>query len=459
MYGVIIEQGPQNWQILQQKDGFARVQLSGSVLVESWDLECEDAVVILRVLDENTNARVTAPVLVKPIDGKWSARLEIPAGGPYRIESYFRYNQFGEKRGDRRFHIGVGDVYVIAGQSNAAGNGKDAVDDPISMDVHMFRMSGTWDIASHPIHDGTDALFPLSQDRTQAGHSPWLIFGKTLAKNLGYPIGLIPTAVGGVPLSMWDRAVDGCLFDNMLEMVRQAGGEVKGILWYQGCSDTSPELRQDYLERFTRVCKDFEKTFFENIPILTVQLNKVTHTKDSDVALDGLALSMVREAQRQAAWQMKNVLMVPTIDLMVCDGIHNSAMSNLVIGQRVANKALRYIYDRNVICDAPDIERIVAEGNTARLYFANVYDRIFADRNQTEKLMFSLTDSLGRMCPVDYECPGDNSIILVFDREIQENAVICCDGYNDTGLMPYDMFSYLPVIPFHGQAVLQGNKD
>ena len=172
MYGVIIEQGPQNWQILQQKDGFARVQLNGSVLVEPWDLACEDAVVILRVLDENNNARVTAPVLVKPIDGKWSARLEIPAGGPYRIESYFRYNQFGEKRGDRRFHIGVGDVYVIAGQSNAAGNGKDAVDDPISMDVHMFRMSGTWDIASHPIHDGTDALFPLSQDRTQAGHSP-----------------------------------------------------------------------------------------------------------------------------------------------------------------------------------------------------------------------------------------------------------------------------------------------
>ena len=240
MYGVIIEQGPQNWQILQQKNGFAQAQLSGSVLVESWDLACEDAVVILRVLDENTNARVTAPVLVKPIDGKWSATLEIPAGGPYRIESYFRYNQFGEKRGDRRFHIGVGDVYVIAGQSNAAGNGKDAVDDPISMDVHMFRMSGTWDIASHPIHDGTDAQFPLSQDRTQAGHSPWLTFGKTLAKNLGYPIGLIPTAVGGVPLSMWDRAVDGCLFDNMLEIVRQAGGEVKGILWYQGCSDTSP---------------------------------------------------------------------------------------------------------------------------------------------------------------------------------------------------------------------------
>lgn len=453
MYGVIIEQGPQNWQVLQQKDGFAQVRLSGSVLVESWDLESADAVVILRVLDENTNARITAPVFAKPVNGKWTAELAIPAGGPYRIETYFRYNQFGEKRGDRRFHIGVGDVYVIAGQSNAAGNGKDAVDDPLSMDVHMFRLSGAWDIASHPIHDGTDALFPLSQDHTQAGHSPWLEFGKILSKNLGYPIGLIPTTVGGVPLSVWDREADGKLFDNMLQIVECSGGAVRGFLWYQGCSDTSPELRHDYLKRFARVCKDFEKEFFENIPILTVQLNKVTHTKGSDVTLDGYAMSVVREAQRQAAKQIGNVFMVPSIDLMVCDGIHNSAMSNLVIGQRVANVALRHIYGRNVICDAPDLQRITAKGNTVRLYFSNVYDRIYADRNQTEKLMFSLTDRLGRILPVDYECPGDNSIVLFFDRAIQENAVVDCDGYNDTGLMPYDMFSYLPVIPFNGEPV------
>ena len=454
MYGVIIERGPQDWQILQQKDGFAEVHLSGSVHIESWDLEAADAVIILRVLDENTNARVTAPVFARPVDGKWSARLVIPAGGPYRIESYFRYNQFAEKRGDRRFHIGVGDVYVIAGQSNAAGNGKDAVDDPMSMDVHMFRLSGRWDIAAHPIHDGTDPVFPLSQDHTQAGHSPWLTFGKILSKQLGYPIGLIPTTVGGIPLSVWDRAVDGCYFDNMLDIVRQAGGAVKGILWYQGCADTAPEQRQDYLERFSRVCGDFEKVFYKDIPILTVQLNKVTHTKGSDVVLDGYAMSVVREAQRQAARQISNVFMVPSIDQMVCDGIHNSAMSNLVIGQRLVNVALHHVYGQSVICDAPDIERIVANGNTARLYFSNVYDRIFADRNQTEKLMFSLTDTQGRILPVDYECPGDNSIVLTFEREIQGDAVVNCDGYNDTGLMPYDMFSYLPVIPFSGQAVL-----
>ena len=29
MYGVIIEKGPQNWQILQQKDGYAKVNWLG----------------------------------------------------------------------------------------------------------------------------------------------------------------------------------------------------------------------------------------------------------------------------------------------------------------------------------------------------------------------------------------------------------------------------------------------
>lgn len=455
MYGVIIEQGPQNWQILQQKYGFAEVELSGSVIVEACDLECEDAVVILRVLDENTNARIIKPVLAKPVSGRWTAKLIIPAGGPYRIESYFRYNKFGEKRGDRRFHIGVGDVYVIAGQSNAAGNGKDAVDDPVSMDVHMFRLSGEWDIASHPIHDGTEAMFPLSQDHTQAGHSPWLNFAKILSRKLGYPIGLIPTTIGGLPLSVWDRKEDGIYFNNMLGVIREAGSGIRGIIWYQGCADTGEQQRWDYLERFRRVCKDFENTFFENIPILSVQLNKVTCTKNADIDIEGSAFAEIREAQRQAAREIDNVFIVPTIDLMVCDGIHNSASSNLVIGQRVANMALRYVYGKTVICDAPDIDEIRIEGKTARLFFKNVYDRIYADMNRTEELMFSLTDDQGRLLPVDYDCPGDNSIILVFEREICGDAVVSCDGYNDTGLMPYDMFSYLPVIPFCNQKALR----
>lgn len=452
MYGVIIEQGPQNWQVLQQKEGFATAALSGRIEVEPDVLAFADAAVILRVTDENTNARVTAPVFTKPLGGRWAAEIRIPAGGPYRIETYLRYNAVAEKRGDRIFHIGVGDVYVITGQSNAVGVGKDSVNDPISPDVHMFRVSGSWDIAAHPLHDTTDTRFPLSQEHAQTGHSPWLNFAKILARHLGYPIGLIPGTKGGIPLSCWDRSEDGAYFNNMLEIVRASGSGVKGVLWYQGCNDLySAQLRQSYFERFQKVCADFRGAFGADVPILTVQLNKTTCTKNSDLAEQGRNWAELREAQRRAMHEIPGVYMAPSVDLMVCDGIHNAAMSNLVVGERVANLALKYIYGRDIVCDAPDIAKAVKQdAKTVRLCFRNVYDRIFADYNTTEALMFSLTDDAGRILPVDYDCPGDDSILLMFEREIAPNAVIDCDRYNDTGLMPYDLFSYLPVIPFNG---------
>ncbi len=450
MYGVIIEKGPQDWQILQQKEGYAECRLSGQVCVEDEVSAFADKKVGVRVVDETTNARITEPLFVSIEQGKWQVKLRIPAGGPYRLETYLRYNGICEKRGDRRFHIGVGDVYLIAGQSNAVGVGKDCVNDPPSADVHMYRLNGNWDIATHPLHDATDTKFPLSQELTQTGHSPWINFGKILAKHLGYPIGLIPGTKGGIPLSCWDRKDDGAFFDNAHEIVKAAGTDVKGILWYQGCNDMhSEELRNTYLERFKRVCKDFEQTYGKEIPILTVQLNKCVCVKNSDTAVEGYNMSVIREAQRRAMHEISNVYLVPSIDLMVCDGIHNSAMSNMVIGERVANVALKYIYNKQVLCDAPDILKAVKETKTSvRLYFQDVYEQLFADLNCTDKMMFSLTDEKGRMEPCDYSCPGDNSFVLEFEREIGNEATVSCDRYNDTGLMPYDLYSYLPIIPF-----------
>ena len=71
MYGVIIEEGPENWQIIQQKDGFAEVSVSGRIEVESDVSDFEDKLVILRVVDENTNSRITEPVFCKLENNKF----------------------------------------------------------------------------------------------------------------------------------------------------------------------------------------------------------------------------------------------------------------------------------------------------------------------------------------------------------------------------------------------------
>ena len=64
---------------------------------------------------------------------RWSVEFSVPAGGLYRVETYMEYEGWdglSSTRGDMVHHIGVGDVFVAAGQSNAAGRAKNPVEDP-----------------------------------------------------------------------------------------------------------------------------------------------------------------------------------------------------------------------------------------------------------------------------------------------------------------------------------------
>lgn len=165
--------------------------------------------------------------------------LQVPKGGLYRIDTCMDLaDTCGDwsVRGDCVYHVGVGDVFVIAGQSNSAGYGKDFISDAPEAGVHLLKNSGCWDIAAHHMNDSTDTLHPHNRDGANTGHSPYLSFGKYLKRELGYPIGLVQTSLGGSPLSAWSGE-EGSLCRSMLNVVKKLNG-IKGILWYQGCSDT-----------------------------------------------------------------------------------------------------------------------------------------------------------------------------------------------------------------------------
>ncbi len=241
--GAVIEQGPCDWQVLQQDaSGAAEFQLEGR-----WSHE-EPGSVQVRLVREDTAAPVTAALDWQPAetfpDGHWHATVrDIPAGGLYRLETRFNPESTpqGEwsPRGDMRHFLGVGDLWVIAGQSNAAGYGRGPYDDPPQLGVHLFRNSETWSLAAHPMNESTDTRHPVTRENGNPGHSPWLHFGRLLQRELGHPIGLVQTALGGSPLSMWlpDGRGEAPLFENLVRCVERVGGRVRGILWYQGESD------------------------------------------------------------------------------------------------------------------------------------------------------------------------------------------------------------------------------
>jgi hypothetical protein len=449
--GAYIEKGPQGWQVLQQSNGRADIHLEGAKITAPG----EDAAIYARVVDEDSGT----PLIPWQKAGNegysgWTICLkDIPAGGLYRVETCLspQGNAAIEwsLRGDMIHHLGIGDVFVIAGQSNAAGYGKDFIYDPPEPGLHLLRNNMRWDMASHPFNESTGTLHDINNEGGNPGHSPYLAFARSLKKALGYPIGLIQTSLGGSPLSAWNPEEDGGLYRNMLDVITATGSGVKGILWYQGCSDTAPlSAAASYFERFQAMVSHLRQDVgSRDLPILTVQLNRHTapSTKESDEGW-----SIVREEQRLAAQKIAGVYIVPSTDLGLSDAIHNSAAGNVVLGERLAAAALKSLYGKPFGYTAPDITG--AEGSAAdtiELRFAPVYDRLYTYEVPPSALPFDITDDSGPLEAAEYSIRGE-TISLRLNRPLSGGAFVSgLSGQNPRGITPVDNATHCPMLSFN----------
>lgn len=454
--GAIIEKGPKDWQIVQQVGGSAAIELAGSWYHPD---TLPGARVYARIVKEETGEPVIPWVRSEATgECKWHVVIEkIPAGGLYRIETCFcpADNKAMEWsiRGDMVHHFGVGDLFVIAGQSNSAGYGKDPVFDPPELGIHLLKNNGRWDLACHPMNESTDTLHEVNREGANPGHSPYLSFARQLKRELGYPIGLLQSALGGSPLSRWNPEEDGDLYCNMLEIIHTQGGKVKGLLWYQGCSDTGPDQCDTYLERFKALVSHLRKDMNDSgLPVLTVQLNR--YTGEAPDSVSDRSWGVVREAQRQAARQIPGVYVIPSLDSSLSDAIHNSSAANLVLGERLARIALTRLYGRKYPCDAPELVKAKKKGaQKIVLSFSHVTDRLYTFDIMGEKLPFAVEDEKGRIGVTGYEINKGN-ILLMLERGIRGICHVHGAFERNPGfVIPIDTGTYLPMLAFYGVEV------
>ncbi|MGI6082889.1 MAG: sialate O-acetylesterase [Limnochordia bacterium] len=452
--GALISSGAADWQIVQQRaDGTATLTLTGRWRAAQ---DYREAKVLIRLIDECTQEPVTQtlqwrPAVTRP-DGTWTAELgPVPAGGIYRIETALRLDGCAVEwsmRGDMVHHLGVGDIWLIAGQSNAAGYGKTPITDGPELGIHMFHARGCWTLATHPLGDSTATRFPANRGRSNASHSPWLAFARRLKHSLGYPIGLIPSSLGGSPMAAWDRAEQGHLFTNMLRYVEAAGGKVKGIVWYQGESDARPQAARLYAERFARFVTDVRSCLGDpQLPILTVQLNRWVGQAAAD---NHTGWEMIREIQRRLPEQIPGAYVVPAADLGLSDGIHNNSLGNVLLGERMAQVALGAVYGRDINWRFPDCRRAVTLApDLLELTFANVGIRLNYENTYAVQLPFAVRDAQGDVPVVAWELPGPDRFRLKLGRPLQGDATVTgLPGCNPPPIIPSDIDSYRPMLGF-----------
>ena len=165
-------------------------------------------------------------------DQFWSAAARVPAGGWYRFEVRAR-------RGDQTVAvanvepIGVGEVFVVAGQSYAVGANDELtkVEDPQGRVVAYDVLKKSWRVANDPQPNAGD------------GGTIWPTTGNLLLPLTHVPIGFVNVAVGGTSTRQWLPG------EKLYEQLASAGKTTvsfRAVLWQQGESDVIEHRSTEY---------------------------------------------------------------------------------------------------------------------------------------------------------------------------------------------------------------------
>ena len=232
---------------------------------------------------DTTAATLEARIAASGTKGEWrklvasfqqstfQATLVIPAGGWYRIE--VRAMSDDKVVAEAAVaHVGVGEVFVVAGQSNAANHGEEKQSTKSGKVVAFDGKQ--WQLANDP------------QPGASGGGGSFLPpFGDAIAQRFGVPVGFIACGIGATSVREWlpkgasfpnpptltgrvqrlssgEWESKGEAFDLLvarMEQMRPHG--FRAVLWHQGESDANQQdptrtlpghLYREYLEQIIR---------------------------------------------------------------------------------------------------------------------------------------------------------------------------------------------------------------
>ncbi len=282
-------------------------------------------------------------------------------------------------------------TFLIAGQSNAVGQGEITADcgnceSPISQ-VRMLGNDYIWKTATEPVDSNVNQIDTVSRDDSP-GHSFGVKLGKELYNVTGSDVYLIPAAKGGSclqspcneplwePLGATDRStlfgsavyrarVSAGTANNPPNGVDDEGGPATGVIWYQGESDAYDGDRENnFIVNTNEVMDEFRQNLGA-IPTIYVQL--ALRRQDPTRNID---YQDIRERQRlmetgYGSQARPDFYMVVAHDLPMIDANHLNAEGQKILGERLALAYQEHVLEiPGVDGTGPRLVSIVREDDT-----------------------------------------------------------------------------------------------
>jgi hypothetical protein len=233
-------------------------------------------------------------------------------------------------------HVGVGEVFVGAGQSNSTScGGVKAKPGQFPLDGLLQPKSGLvatfdgtkWRIADDPQPGAQDA---------HAGGSFWPAFGDAMAARFKVPIGVAATGRSSSSVKQWQEGEE--LFQGTLTRLRQLGPNgFRALLWHQGEADNGKMSGGEYARQLKMALTALRRELNRDFPVFVAQASYSPWVKPQ---ISG----EIRAGQRQL-WQEGVALEGPDTDKMLGDlrdhggrGIHFSRKGLMVHGEAWTGK-------------------------------------------------------------------------------------------------------------------------
>ena len=357
--------------------------------------------------------------------GKWMAKLK-PMDADTNGKTLYVYSADGFEAFD---DIVVGDVYFVAGQSNA--------ELPMSKTEHYQKdkaLVSESDNIRFFYQSRADA-FALSDEEQLVVHEnpvnsnyKWEMakphtIGRLSA--IGYyfadkvsemvdaevPVGLIQTAFGGAKLQELSPQWINDIYGYYVEADRikynayntfiapTENYSARGMLWYQGESDSTLDERvKTYTVRFNSFMEYMRDIQGDDFPVFFVQLS--SHTDYVDNGSQGWTFNWMvpkfRNIQNGIEDAVADTYMVPSLDLGLKEGdISDTAhpIYKKEIGYRLADVAIERLYKENGDIDsvlAAKVKSITYDATGATVVFERVNGALTTVNGTSEVLGFEL---------------------------------------------------------------------
>lgn len=291
-------------------------------------------------------------------NGSYNGSIDLPGGWHYvNVRALDGSNQVLTSTTTGK--IGVGEIFITAGQSNSTNCGDAATQTQTGDVVSLNLANGQWQTANDPQ--------PTTVNGKTNGNSrgsTWPAFGDALSEMLGVPIGVVSVGWSGSSIQQWDPAKvdtsadgwdtiafnpnDQTLFGRLAYAIQELDGNVAGILWHQGESNanSTQEYYQTLLESLVEA--SWDEAGWE-IPWLVAL---VSRTGFSDTNKTGVIHQQIRDAQMAVIDEYDNVFLGPDSDALIeylrgqnpGNGIHFSVEGLQELGRLWALQAGKEIY-------------------------------------------------------------------------------------------------------------------